>query len=158
MRPVRTVVSVDNKTGEVKGMETVYISGPQREPPYVKVYLDSLASLRPLPPYCWPVLLWLLQKAPYAIPSPYFEIGRPTRASIAEETGVKISSINHAVADLVKHGAILRVRRGLYQLNPQFFGRGEWKDIARMRETVRMTEEDKKTCEILLTYSGFLIK
>lgn len=138
-------MSVDNRTGEVKGMETVYISGPQREPPYVKVYLGSLDSLRTLPLYCWPVLLWLLQKAPYATQNPYFEIGSPTRAYIAEETGVKISSVNHAVADLVKYGAILRVRRGLYQLNPQFFGRGEWKEIARLREMTRINAGHEKS-------------
>lgn len=144
MRPVRTLVSVDEKTGEVKWMDTVYISGPQREPPYVKIYLDSLGLLREVPLYCWPVLLWLLQKAPYATQDPYFEIGSPTRAYIAEETGVKISSVNHAVADLVKHGAILRARRGLYQLNPQFFGRGEWKEIAKLRETAGRNAADGK--------------
>lgn len=147
MRPVRTVVSIDNKTGEVKGMETVYVSGPQREPPYVKVYLSSLVSLRTLPLYCWPVLLWLLQKAPYAAQDPYFEIGKPTRAYIAEETGVKVSSVNHAVADLVKQGVILRMRRGLYQLNPQIFGRGEWKEIAKLREAARRIKEDEKICK-----------
>lgn len=143
MRPVRTVVSVDDKTGEVKGMETVYVSAPQREPPYVKVYLGDLVSLREMPLYCWPVLLWLLQKAPYATQDPYFEIGKPARAYIAEETGVKISSVNHAVADLVKHGAILRARRGLYQLNPQFFGRGEWKEIAKLRESAKRNAIDE---------------
>lgn len=148
MRPVRTVVSVDNKTGEVKGMETMYISGPQREPPYVKVYLGDLASLRTLPLYCWPVLLWLLQKAAYATQAPCFEIGSPTRAYIAEEIGVKASSVNHAVADLVKHGALLRVRRGLYQLNPQFFGRGEWKDIVQLRErAIRNADYEKNNAK-----------
>lgn len=144
VRPVRTVVSVDDKTGEVKGMETVYVSSPRREPPYVKVYLGDLALLRTLPLYCWPVLLWLLQKAPYATQAPYFEIGSPTRAYIGEEMGIRSSSVNHAIADLVKHGAILRVRRGLYQLNPQLFGRGEWKEIAKLRAAVGRNATDEK--------------
>lgn len=41
MRPVRTMVEVNDRTGEVTGVTTVYVSPPQSEPPYVKVYLDG---------------------------------------------------------------------------------------------------------------------
>lgn len=132
-RPVRTVISVDDKTGEVKSMSTTYVSAPQREPPYFKVYMDALKVLRGIPLYCWPVLIWLLGRIPYANDDPCFEFGNPMRQRAAGELQIKISQVNHAVSDLVKSGAILRAGRGLYQFNPVFFARGEWKDIQKLR-------------------------
>lgn len=132
-RPVRTVISVDDETGEVKSMSTTYVSPPQREPPYLKLYLDGFEGLRRIPLYCWPVLLWLLERAPYANTDPCFEFGAPMRQRAAAELGVKISQVNHAVSDLVKSVAILRAGRGLYRFNPEFFARGEWKDIQKLR-------------------------
>lgn len=132
-RPVRTVISVDDSTGEVKSMSTVYVSDPQREPPYFKVYMESLKVLRGIPLYCWPVLIWLLGRIPYANEDQCFEFGGPMRQRVADDLGVKIGKVNHAVSDLVKCGAILRAGRGLYQFNPRFFVRGEWKDIQKLR-------------------------
>lgn len=132
-RPVRTVISVDDATGEVKSMSTTYVSAPQSEPAYLKLYFDGLTELRAMPLYCWPVLLWLLGRMPYANVDPCFEFGTPMRQRAAGELGVKISQVNHAVSDLVKCGAILRAGRGLYQFNPVFFARGEWKDIQKLR-------------------------
>lgn len=132
-RPVRTVISVDDFTGEVKSMSSVYVSAPKHEPPYLKLYLDGLVGLRRVPLYCWPVLLWLLGRIPYANGEQCFEFGTPMRKRAAGELGVKISQVNHAVSDLVKCEAILRAGRGLYQFNPVFFARGEWKDIQKLR-------------------------
>lgn len=132
-RPVRTVISVDDTTGEVKSMSSMYVSAPQREPPYLKLYLDGLEELRRVPLYCWPILLWLLGRIPYANGDQCFEFGNPMRQRAAEELEVKISQVNHAVSDLVKCEAILRAGRGLYQFNPVFFARGEWKDIQKLR-------------------------
>lgn len=133
VQPVRTVISVDDMTGEVTSMSTVYVSAPQREPPYLKLYLDGLVGLRQVPLYCWPVLLWLLGRIPYANGEQCFEFCTPMRKLAAGELGVKISQVNHAVSDLVKCGAILRSGRGLYRFNPEFFARGEWKDIQKLR-------------------------
>lgn len=133
MRPVRTMVEVNDRTGEVTGLTTVYSSPPQREPPYVKVYLDVAPSLRAIPLYCWPVLVWLMRLMPYANSDPFFEFGVPMRQRAADELNMSVSRVNHAVSDLVKCGCILRVDRGLYQFNPHFFARGEWKDIKKLR-------------------------
>lgn len=133
LRPVRTVVKVNDNTGEVTGMTTVYASSPQSEPPYVKVYFDGAQNLRTIPLYCWPVLVWLLRLMPYANSDPVFEFGAPMRRKAASELEVSVSRVDHAVSDLLKFGVLLRVDRGLYQFNPSFFARGEWKDIQKLR-------------------------
>lgn len=146
-RPVRTVISVDGSTGEVESMSTTYISAPQSEPAYLKLYFDGLSELRSMPLYCWPVLLWMFGRMPYANADPCFEFGNPMRQRAADEIGVNISRVNHAVSDLVKSGAILRAGRGLYRFNPTFFARGEWKDIQKLRsrsgKSIERNEEAK---------------
>lgn len=136
MRPVRTVITVDDRTGEVKSMDTTYVSSPKREPSYIKLYIDGIAGLRDIPLYCWPVLLCMLEKVHYANSEQCFEFGAPMRNKVAGELHVKIGKVNHAISDLVKCGAILRSGRGLYQFNPTFFARGEWKDIQKLRSVV----------------------
>ena len=89
-RPVRTVVSVDDSTGEIKSMTTVYVSSAQSEPAYLKLYLDGLLQLRDIPLYCWPVLLWLLGRMPYANADPCFEFGKPLRQRAADDLKLKI--------------------------------------------------------------------
>lgn len=132
-RPVRTVMEVDDTTGEVTGQTTVYVSPPQSEPPYVKVYFDGLHFLRTVPLYCWPVLMWLLRFMPYANADQVFEFGSPMRRRAADELKVSVGRVDHAMSDLLKFGVIFRVERGLYQFNPAFFARGEWKDIKKLR-------------------------
>lgn len=132
-RPVLRVISVDDKTGEITSSSTTYVSSPKVEPPYVKVYMGGFEELRKMPLYCWPVLLWMLEKMPYANADQCFEFGKPMRQRVAEEIGVNVSRVNHAVSDLAKCGAILRAGRGLYRFNPEFFARGEWKDIQKLR-------------------------
>lgn len=132
-RPVRTVMEVNDTTGEVTGQTTVYVSSPQSEPPYVKVYFDGFSFLQTLPLYCWPVLLWLMRMIPYANADPVFEFGAPMRRKAAAELKVSTGRVDHAVSDLMKFGVLLRADRGLYQFSPFFFSRGEWKDIKKLR-------------------------
>lgn len=133
LRPVRTVIEVDDLTGELKGQSTVYVSPPKSEPNYVKVYLDSLPSLIRMPMYCWPILWWMIRMLPYANTEQVFEFGAPMRRKAAVDLGVSVSRIDHAVSDFLKCGILFRVDRGLYRFNPHFFARGEWKDIQKLR-------------------------
>lgn len=135
MRPVRTVIEVDELTGELKNQSTVYVSRPESEPPYVKMYLDVMHDIRSIPLYCWPVLMWLLRMMPYANAEPVFEFGKPMRKRAAGELEVSVGRVDHAVSDLLKCGVLLREDRGLYHFNPAFFARGEWKDIQKLRSS-----------------------
>lgn len=132
-RPVRTVFSVDDMTGEITSSSTTYVSAPQIEPAYVKVYMDGMDGLRKIPLYCWPVLLWMLGRASYANEEQSLELCSTTRRRVAKDLDVSVSRVNHAVSDLVRCGIVLRVGRGLYRFNPEFFARGEWKDIQKLR-------------------------
>lgn len=132
-RPVREVFSVDNTTGEVISSSTTYVSVSKVEPAYVKLYFDGLDKLREIPLYCWPVLLWMLGKVSYANEEQSLELCSTTRKGVAESLNMSVNRVNHAVSDLVRCGIVLRVGKGLYRFNPEFFARGEWKDIQKLR-------------------------
>ena len=63
---------------------------------------------------------------------------------IAKELDIKNSrSINNALTDFVKADILKRLETGVYQFNPYLFGRGDWRDIDRLRMTVDYTLEGK---------------
>jgi hypothetical protein len=39
---------------------------------------------------------------------------------------------------------LIKRDRGLYLLNPHYFGRGDWKDIARIRYEIELTPTGKR--------------
>lgn len=139
MRRVRQIMTVDDQTGEVKNMETVYVSKVKSEPSYIKVYMDGIDGLYLVPHYSWRVLLWMLKRMPYAGNGmQWVEFGAAVRRKAAAELDMSVGRINHAVIDLVTAGVLLRAEKGIYQINPVVFGRGEWKEIAKLRESARI--------------------
>lgn len=144
VRRVKQVMTVDEATGEVRSMEAVYVSKAKVEPAYVKVYLDGVDRLSQIKPYCWRVLFWMLGRMPYASYEQQIEFGTAARRKAGEELDMSVGRLNHVVSDLVTAGALLRVERGLFQLNPMIFGRGEWKEIAKLRAAVEKNATDEK--------------
>ena len=44
--------------------------------------------------------------------------------------------LERAITTWVKNRVLIRVARGIYQVNPFIFGRGDWRDIANLRATL----------------------
>ena len=44
--------------------------------------------------------------------------------------------LEQAITTWVKNRVLIRVARGIYQVNPFIFGRGDWRDIANLRATL----------------------
>lgn len=122
-----------NENGEVKNYQkdtSYYIDA---EPPYVKMYLDTILYLRDLPRTHNPILHCILMRIPWANQNQDIAINAHIKRQIAKEVGCSESKVNNAISDLVKGEVIYRVGVGTYQVNPNFFGRGQWTDIERLR-------------------------
>ncbi|KLV27094.1 replication/maintenance protein RepL, partial [Priestia megaterium] len=65
------------------------------------------------------------------------------KRQIAEEIDLSVSSINNAITKFVKGELLERIDTGLYRVNPHLFGKGEWKDIAKIRLEVAFDSEGK---------------
>ncbi|RYE18549.1 MAG: hypothetical protein EOP45_13975 [Sphingobacteriaceae bacterium] len=128
--------TVDIRTGEV--IKTYSESVVQREPDYVKLYLESITKLNDVQGWTDPILHELLRLMNYGN-----EIVLNAAVKKRMALGLKISTrtIDNALSMLVKKNIIFRVDTGLYKGNPFLFGKGEWRDIRELRMTVVFDKE-----------------
>lgn len=126
----RTII---NENGEILEHETVHKR--TREPDFIKLYLDCILIFKSLSKTLNPILIEFLKHMSYAHDDQLIYVNLPMKKSIAQITGKTVKRIDQALADFVKGNIFKRLDRGLYQVNANIFGRGEWKDIKRIRST-----------------------
>ena len=131
---------IDNQTGEVKSEETTHVTEVrvEREPDYVKLYLDHLGRFNNVPISFNPILREFLLNISYANSNNngmILFLNKALKTIIAKKLNVSLARINQAVTEFVKKGYMKRLDRGEYQFNPFLFGKGEWKDIKAIRAT-----------------------
>jgi hypothetical protein len=128
--------TIDISTGEV--IKTYSESIVQKEPDYVKLYLESITKLNDVQGWTDPILHELLRLMNYGN-----EIVLNAAVKKRMALGLKISTrtIDNALSMLVKKNIIFRVDTGLYKGNPFLFGKGEWRDIRELRMTVVFDKE-----------------
>ena len=141
----RQTVQVDGVTGEVLNLtsERTTVKQFDQEPPYVKLYLDTVLYLKDLPQRYGNILFLLLNRIPWASANQSIAINAFIKREIATELGCSVTRIDHALSDFVKGDILKRVGTGTYQFNPHLFGRGEWKDIAALRLTIDFDSRGK---------------
>jgi len=123
--------------GNVKLSQTVTKSILPREPEFVKIYLRTVLVISDLPTTLHPVLLKLLELMTYAggkNGGQIIVITQLQKKEICEELNIKPSTLAHAITDFVKTGILTRLERSNYQVNPYYFGKGDWKDIYKLQE------------------------
>ncbi len=136
----KTIVDENGNTLK-KESNTVY-SVPT-EPPYVKMYLDTILYLKDLPKGHNPILMSILKRLPWANQEQDIALNAGIKRKIAKEVGCSVSKVNNAITDLVKGEVLFRMDVGVYQVNPHLFGRGEWNDIAKLRLEVTFDKNGK---------------
>lgn len=135
--------NVVDENGEIKNQRTDTSFYVDSEPPYVKMYLDTILYLKDLPRTHNPILHCILMRIPWANQSQDIAINAHIKRQIAKEVGCSESKVNNALSDLVKGEVIYRVGVGTYQVNPNFFGRGQWTDIEELRIKITFNGKGK---------------
>ena len=136
-RVLRENTTVDTQTGEV--LKRNY-GAVLKEPGFVKLYFDCLgvyikndglsASLNDM-------LLEVLHRASYAQDGQIVHLGAYDKEQICKATH-SMRRLEQAITTWVKNRVLIRVARGIYQVNPFIFGRGDWRDIANLRATLTL--------------------
>lgn len=139
-------IIVDGNTGEVIKTKTDTTMRFPSEPEFVKLYIKDILYLKDMPQACSKVLLSLLAKAKYANKTTInsadagglvVSMSGYDRKQLMQETGfVRMSSFNNVLTQLVKGNLLIRLGTGAYRLNPYLFGKGNWKDIKKLRATI----------------------
>ena len=138
---VEKIMVNENGNTIKKELNTVY-SVPA-EPPFVKMYLDTILYLKDLPKGHNPILMSILKRLPWANQEQDIALNAGIKRKIAKEVGCSVSKVNNAITDLVKGEVLFRIDVGVYQVNPHLFGRGEWNDIAKLRLEVTFDKNGK---------------
>lgn len=138
--------TIDLSTGEVLVEDTITHTMQEREPNYIKLYLDTLLTFKDLSRSLNPILLEFLNHMSYANDEQLIFVNAYMKKNIGEKLNLTVKRIDQALSDFVKSNIFKRVARGTYQVNPHLFGRGEWKDIKKIR-----AEFDFNTGEVIAT-------
>ena len=123
---------LDKETGEVisNKSETEKIIF-EKEPPFVKLYIDDIVLLNRLPEGVAGVLYDIVSNMGYN----NLYIAHQTLKEIScKKLGLSLNTYNQYISKLKSAGILIAMRgRGLYLVNPKLFAKGEWKDIRSLR-------------------------
>jgi hypothetical protein len=127
---------VDHETGTVKESTTEQVVRIPAEPPYVKLYLEDLGRLLDLPAGPRDILYSLARKMDY---DGLISLTAAGRQRIADAHGLKIQTLNNYLSTLVKRDVLKLIGRGEFEMNPQLFAKGDWREIQRRRAAFTLT-------------------
>lgn len=135
---------INENTGEINVTKIVK-EGTYREvrdePAFVKLYLDTVLLNKNISVNRNPILNELLKLMPYASSEVnYFALNKSIKERIAKQVDLSLQTVNNAITEFTKAKILLRLNRGLYQMNPLFFGKGDWKDIKKIRGNIEWSK------------------
>lgn len=135
----KTEEKVNPTTGELEAYHselTTTHSERTSEPNFIKLYLDHLAVFNGVPLNVNPILAEILRRTTYADDvsgGHQVVINRAIKKQIAQSLKCSESKINNAITVFVNKDYLRRLDRGLYEINPNYFGKGDWGNIRKLR-------------------------
>uniref|UniRef100_UPI003F491A8A replication/maintenance protein RepL n=1 Tax=Niallia taxi TaxID=2499688 RepID=UPI003F491A8A len=122
---------MDSTTGEVLQERFVQQIYQDKEPNYVKLYIDNLILLNGLPKGTTDTIMELLKYMSY---ENTIILNSYIKKEIAQSLGFKtVQSLDNNINKLVKKGILDRIGRGTFRANAFLFGKGDWNDIKQIR-------------------------
>lgn len=131
-----TTHTVNNETGEVTETTRSRSFKAESEPNYVKLYIQDISYLNNLPVGTDKIIYALL---PYVNYEQEIYINSHNKKIIANELGVSVGHVSNRISKLAKLEVLIRVDRGVYELNTYLFGKGSWKDILKHRNDLSIS-------------------
>lgn len=140
-RIFESIQTTVDKNGEVMSETRSQVLQLPQEPEFVKLYVNDLASVLELDKGSGNVLYALLRLLTF---EGYICINKFAKDRISKQLNLKDQSIRLYISNLCKKGILKRVGRAVYEINPDYFAKGDWKNIYRMRKRFKMeiTYED----------------
>lgn len=133
----RHIDAEGNITEDVK--ETLYRVEHSNEPDYIKIYTKMWCEFNEVPPVFRELFFQLAVRMTYCNADNLGEAqivatGSPIRETIMKALGwTSRSMYQKGIAALCECDAIRKVGRGMYQVNPMYFAKGEWKYNPRLQ-------------------------
>lgn len=126
-------ITIDAEGNETKTtLKTSRKQGRSTEPDYIKIYTDMWCKFNQIPDAYSKLFLALASRMSYCNTndlenSQLVNTCKPWSESIIKECGWNSDvSLKKGLQALCKAGAIKKVGRGVYQINPSYAGKGTW--------------------------------
>lgn len=132
-----------DENGQVKSLMKQRTFSVEQEPPFVKMYLDTIVQLSDISRSCSPILHAILEYMPFANKKQEFALTKRIKESIATDCKLSFKRVESALTELVKKEILFRTALSTYQVNPKYFGKGEWRDISKLRLEIDFTDKGK---------------
>jgi len=132
---LEVTTTINNDTGEITERTDAKGFKAEVEPNYIKLYLEDIAYLHKLPKGMPDIIYQLLPLVNY---QHQIVITLHHKKLIAEALNVSAAHINNSITKLTKADVLIRVDRGVYELNSYLFGKGSWKDIIKHRKSLKL--------------------
>ena len=136
--------TITNHDGELVTTTKTQAFRAVAEPSFVKMYVDDVSRLSNLGSTANKLLFALVKRVGYdsvITLAPYIKM------EICREMGIKSAqTVENALGELKKNDVITNIGRGTFMLNPNFFAKGQWREIENLRESFRI--------ELKITYDN----
>lgn len=139
------ISEVVDEFGEVHQKQIFQSYSLPTEDDYIKIYIKHINYLANLPSGLEGLIYELLKNMNYGNK---IVINSYIKQDIAHNINKTFNTINQYITKLVDNKILIREARGVYYLNPLFYGKGKWKDIVDLREKLQLNiryEEGKYT-------------
>lgn len=113
----------------------------EKEPPYMKLYLDDLALLRQLSKMENLILHEIFKITQYN--TNRVILNKFYRDEISKKLDIKDQTIRNAISKLSKLDLLIKQGTGVYILNPHYFGIGDWSSLKGLRMTIEYTQQGR---------------
>ncbi len=133
--------TIDVETGELKSHVSTQVFGLEKEPPYIKMYIEDIARLKELPHGMNRILLEMIKSMGY---NNIIAAYKPIKTIMCNNLGIKMDYLNKAISTFHKKGLLIRLDRGIYMADPELFARGKWEDIKNLRLVIEYSKDGTK--------------
>lgn len=139
---VREVNDVTSNGGEIIEHKRLEVSSFEKEPSYVKLYLQDIGRLSGLNNSEQNVINELVFNMGFNNVVPAY---KPIKEMIAAKLNMPYNTLNQSIKNLHTKGILIRKARGFYIMDPNLFGRGSWKDISKIRMIIDYNADGTKS-------------
>lgn len=137
----------DKETGEVVEHTEDKYKIVDKEPDYIKVYIEAMSKFVTAEELGMEtgLLFEMAKRMPYSNSFDANQVAMvgAIKQSIAKQLETSVSTIDVILNRLSKKGLIRRIGRGIYELNPIIFAKGPWLSIRKIQ--MEWSEEGIKT-------------
>lgn len=134
--------SLNTNTGEVTTESTVIKRIRNDEPDFVKLYINAWCIFKDIKGINTGFLYQLLPYMTYAHSKQLIIVNSYVKEEVARALNWSLNSyqprFSKEISKLKKNNVFKEVGIGTYQVNPELIGKGDWKDIRKLRATFNL--------------------